>query len=314
MNPLRQPYRFGFSIVDDTDSARLEAVLPVYDLLTRLDLRTTKTVWPLRCGGPGNPGSEAHTLEDASYAEWVRALSKEGFEIATHGASAGSNPRAKTIRGLDRFEQFLGYLPSLHINHGQNQDNVYWGVARFDSPVIRAAVRCAKGKSRRSFVGHRPGSGYFWGGLCQQHIRYSRNLTFSGLISLRAVNPTIPYRDDRRPFVRAWFSACNAASPRQFVGLLSAGNLERLQDEQGICILHTHFGEGFARGGEVSSPVASALERVARLPGRFVPVTQLLDESRGPDRDAEAPRLPTSERMRMEYTWLKQRLAERRTS
>jgi hypothetical protein len=300
--------------VDDTDRARLETVKPVYDLLASLGLRTTKTVWPLRCEDPGNSNSGAHTLEDASYAEWVRALSQEGFEIAIHGASAGSNPRARTIRGLERFEQVVGYLPSVHINHDQNQDNPYWGLARFDSPVVRAAVRCAKGKSRRTFAGHVPGSGFFWGDLCQKHIRYSRNLTFSGIINLRAVNPTMPYRDEKRTYVGAWFSACNAATPRQFVDLLSARNLERLQDEQGICILYTHFGAGFVRGGEVLPPVVTALKRLARLPGRFVPVTQLLDESVSLGRAVHAPRLPTRERMRMEYTWLKQRMAERRTS
>ena len=314
MNPLQYPYRFGFSIVDDTDGALLGTVKPVYDLLARLGFRTTKTVWPLRCNSPGNPNSEAHTLEDASYAEWVRALSQDGFEIAIHGASAESNPRAKIIRGLDRFEQVIGHLPSIHINHDQNQDNLYWGVARFDSPVIRAAVRGAKGKSRGFFVGHRPGSGSFWGDLCQKHIRYSRNLTFTGLINLRAVNPTTPYHDEKRQFVKAWFSACNAATPRQFVELLSARNLERLQDEHGICILYTHFAGGFVSGGEVVGPVATALKCLAGLPGRYVPVTQLLDESLGPDSVAHVPRLPTSERMKMEYTWLRQRLIERRTS
>jgi hypothetical protein len=314
MNPLRHPYRFGFSIVDDTDQARLETVKPVYDLLTRLGLRTTKTVWPFRCDDPGNPNSEAHTMEDASYAEWVRALSQDGFEIAIHGASAESNPRAKTIRGLDRFERVVGYLPSVHINHDQNRDNLYWGAARFDSPAIRASVLCAKGKSRRSFVGHRAGSVFFWGDFCQKHIRYSRNMTFTGVINLRTVNPTMPYRDERRPLVRRWFSSCDAATPRRFVDLLSTENLERLQDERGICILYTHFGDGFSNGGEVIEPVASALRHVASLPGRFVPATQLLDEICDPGGGTEAPLLPSPERMRMEYTWLYQRLRERRTS
>ncbi len=37
---------FAFSVIDDTDDARLENIVPLYDLLTELGLRTTKTVWP----------------------------------------------------------------------------------------------------------------------------------------------------------------------------------------------------------------------------------------------------------------------------
>jgi len=35
--------RFAFTIVDDTDWAAVERVKPVYDLLARLGLKTTKT-------------------------------------------------------------------------------------------------------------------------------------------------------------------------------------------------------------------------------------------------------------------------------
>jgi hypothetical protein len=202
----------------------------------------------------------------------------------------------------------------MHINHDGNRDNLYWGVARFDSPVVRTALLCAKGRSRKSFVGHRADSEFFWGDLCRKHIRYSRNMTFTGVINLRTVNPTMPYRDARRPLVRRWFSFCDAATLQRFVDLLSTRNLERLQDERGICILYTHFGDGFSKDGEVIEPVASALRHVASLPGRFVPATQLLDEICDPGGGTEAPLLPSPERMRMEYTWLYQRLRERRTS
>ena len=36
---------FAFSIVDDTDNATLENISAIYDLLTELNLKTTKTVW-----------------------------------------------------------------------------------------------------------------------------------------------------------------------------------------------------------------------------------------------------------------------------
>jgi hypothetical protein len=311
---LLHPYRFGFSIVDDTDGARLESVRPVYDLLVKLQLRTTKTVWPFRGADNGDARSEAHTLEDVPYAEWVRTLSDEGFEIALHNASCVSNRRSKTVRALDRFVQVVGHLPAMHINHDGNLDNLYWGVARFDSLLVRAAQLGAKGGSRRTFAGHRAGSEFFWGDLCRKHIRYSRNMTFSRVINLRTVNPTMPYRDERRPFVRRWFSSCDASTPERFIGLLTPQNIERLQEERGICILYTHFGAGFTEGGNVVEPVAAALRRVSALPGRYVPASQLLDEICDCGADGQAPVLPKAERMRMEYTWLYQRSKERRTS
>jgi hypothetical protein len=308
------PYRFGFSVVDDTDFARLETVKPVYDLLAKLGMRTTKTVWPLRGGDPRNPNSEAHNLEDARYAEWVRALSQDGFEIAIHGASAESNLRSKTILGLEKFAQVLGHMPTLHINHSRNRDNLYWGVDRFDSAVMRIALRCAKGKSRERFEGHRPESAFFWGDLCLKYIRYCRNMTFPRTINLCSVNPTMPYWDKNRPYVRRWFSSCDAANPQRFGDLLSTKNLERLQDERGICILYTHFGAGFAEGGSVIPPVEAALRRLASLPGRFLPATELLDEMSGTGPDAQAPSLPEAERRRMESTWFVQKLLTGGTS
>lgn len=40
--------RFAFTIFDDTDHQTLENVPPVYDFLSDLGLRTTKSVWPLK--------------------------------------------------------------------------------------------------------------------------------------------------------------------------------------------------------------------------------------------------------------------------
>ena len=41
--------RFAFTVMDDTDVATVDNVLPIYRLLESLGMRTTKTVWPVRC-------------------------------------------------------------------------------------------------------------------------------------------------------------------------------------------------------------------------------------------------------------------------
>src|SRR5687767_6870707 len=132
--------RLFFTIVDDTDHATVERVKPVYDLLAELGLRTTKTVWPLRCENPASQYAETETLEHPPYASWISHLQAEGFEIAWHGAAGDSSVREKTLRGLDRFERVLGTRPIMHVNHSQNRDSLYWRTVRFESSVVRFVV------------------------------------------------------------------------------------------------------------------------------------------------------------------------------
>ena len=54
--------RFAFSIVDDTDMATLERVKPIYEVLERYGLRTTKTVWVYEASEAGNPANRGDSL------------------------------------------------------------------------------------------------------------------------------------------------------------------------------------------------------------------------------------------------------------
>ena len=48
--------KFAFTILDDTDLSTVENVGPVYRLLAELDMRTTKSVWPLGSVSDGPQG------------------------------------------------------------------------------------------------------------------------------------------------------------------------------------------------------------------------------------------------------------------
>ena len=78
---------FAFTILDDTDDTTVNNGRPVYDLLSELGLRTTKTVWafdtPEENRGPYFAGE---TLSSPRYLEWVHQLADKGFEIAFHNA------------------------------------------------------------------------------------------------------------------------------------------------------------------------------------------------------------------------------------
>ena len=93
--------RFAFTIFDDTDGMTLENGPPVYDLLDRLDMRITKSVWPT--AAPAWRPTSGSTCADGDYLTWVLALQAQGHEIGYHNATDGSSTREQTRAALDRF-------------------------------------------------------------------------------------------------------------------------------------------------------------------------------------------------------------------
>jgi hypothetical protein len=296
--------RFAFTIVDDTEASTRENVGPIYELLYEHGLLTTKTVWPLAFRETPRFGGD--TLEDPDYRAWIVELANRGFEIAFHGATDHSSLRAETKRALDRFRETLGRDPLLHANHFGQAEGMYWGDARLDGPAS-LLYRVVNGVLRRNtnYYGHVEGSPYFWGDLCRERITYVRNLSFSDINTLK-VSPIMPYHDSSRPYVRYWFSASEGPSYDAFCQLLSESNQDRLLAEGGACIAYSHFGFGFVEDGRVREEFARLIERLADLPGWFVPASTLLDFLRSQEgwrEEADRKVLRT-----MQYRWLGSRL------
>lgn len=275
MSPARRPWpgeaQFAFTICDDTDNATVENVRPVYDLLTELGLRTTKTVWVF----PPDPahGFTGQCLQDSEYRDFVLDLRDRGFELALHGFRSGDSTREMIEDGLREYLEIVGAPPTIHVNHARNRDNVHWGNAW----LPRWRRRFGRPDPAQDFEGDRRDSPHFWGDLLRKHLRYVRGRTFSGIDTL-AIDPYMPYHLPRFPFVDRWFSSSDGADADRFVALLREENLEALQQNRGACIVYTHFASGFVDGdGRVREDVRNALSRVAARPGWFVPVTALLD-------------------------------------
>jgi hypothetical protein len=270
--------RFAFSIVDDTESSTVENTKPVYDLLESLGMRITKTVWPL--GFTQKPLFGGGTLEDPDYRAWVLELQAAGFEIGFHGATDHSSTREDTLKALDLFREVLGHDPRVHANHFGQAQGIYWGDSRLDG-IPQLVYRAVNGVLRREthFYGHVEGSPYFWGDLSRDRIEYVRNFSFRDVNTLHS-DPLMPYHDPRRPYVRYWFSSSDAAGLDPFCTLLSDEAQDRLLESGGACIAYTHFGFGFAEDGRPDPRFARVVERLAGLPGWFVPVSTLLDHLR----------------------------------
>lgn len=294
---------FAFTVVDDTDVSTVANVKPVYDLLFELGMRTTKTVWPLSCpeGSPNYEGSE--TLEDPAYERFVHQLAEQGFEITWHGPTMESSDRKRVEAGLEAFRDSLGYYPRIHINHGYNRDNVFWGHRRVDQPLLRAALRAAS--DGRVYEGHKEDSPHWWGDLLRERFDYVRNLTFDE-INLANINPTMPYRDRARDLGPLWFSSSDAEDVFAFNRLLAEANQARLESEGGICIVATHFGKGFTKDGRLNERTEVLLRQLAARSGWFVPVGTLLDWLR-----TRVGERSSSEWRRMQWTFARDLVARR---
>lgn len=291
--------RFAFTVIDDTDVATVENVQPIYRLLESLGLFTTKTVWPVACPEGSRFFSRSKTLDDPEYLAFILDLSRRGFEITWHGATMESSTRERTIAALERFRELFGRYPRVHAGHAENRENLYWGPARVDNPVIKQLLRRLGSQPDGYYQGHDPDSPYWWGDLCETHFEYVRNLTFPRM-NLATINPGMPYVDPRRPLGRLWFSSSDAEDVHAFNHLLRSDEQARLEGDGGFCIVATHFGKGFVRDGVVNGETTRLLTELAGRSGWFVPAGTLLDYLR--DRQGGKP-LPAAEWRRMQWRW-----------
>lgn len=301
--------RFAFSILDDTDDSTLKNVEPVYTYLRELGFRTTKTAWPLDCPEGSRLFFAAETLQDRAYLEFVHELVNDGFELAFHGATMESSSRERTQRGLDFFKLEFGSYPKLFCNHGFNRENLYWGSKRFQSVLLRHLFRLNRNDDRDNSEGEEEGSAFFWGDLCKQHIKYVRNFTFYRL-NMLDMNPDMPYRLAKTPYVHYWFSTAEAPDVRAFNRLLSRDRIDRLVEDGGVCIVSTHFGKGFVRDGTLNPETAKILHYISDRPGWFVPVSDILDYL-GVHRD-RSPELGFLQRLLLECRFVADKLTHAR--
>jgi hypothetical protein len=294
--------RFAFTIFDDTDYSTLENTAPVYRFLARIGIRTTKSVWPL---GPV-PAARVSgaTLQDRRYLDFVRWLKGEGFEIALHNVQNHDATRAVVQRGFKEFENLLDQSVRIHCNHSNNRDNLYWGARRVENRALRLGYNLATRFAHDNFFqGHVPDSPYFWGDICKEKIDYVRNFVFDE-INLDRVNPTMPYQDPGKPFVNYWFSSSEGDTVDSFCRMLRDENQDRLESEEGVCIMYTHFGKRFCNG--VLHPEFERLmRRLSKMAGWFVPVGELLDHLK---HTRAVSAIPAAELKRMETRWFLSKL------
>ncbi len=274
---------FIFTIFDDTDVSTLEYIKPIYDYLADRDIKTTKSVWPLSNDGDSDyKGS--HTLEDQSYAQYVRGLCDQGFEIGYHGPTMVSSERKDIIRSLKKFVDIIGIPPRIYAPHSLNRENLYWGSARFSIPLFRILYQFISQEPKNYYQGHIESSSYFWGDLSLQYLDYVRGFTFRDINLLKIIYK-LPYTNPLKPLVKFFFFTCDADNVEDFNSFVSLKNQERLERERGVCIISTHFGKGFIHNRQLHYKTKCLLDQISKRNGWFVPVSTVLDFLRNQQSD-----------------------------
>lgn len=297
-------HQFAFTIVDDTDSSTLANVKPVYDLLARLGMKTTKTAWLFRGEGPAN--DVGATCEDPDYLDWLLSLQRQGFEIALHNAAPCTSRREVTSLALTRFRKLFGAQEILFANHMNCGENIYWGDSRVSGWRRFLYNLATLGKRKGEFRGEVVGDPLFWGDLCQQQVRYVRNFVFDDLDAL-AICPEQPYYDPAKPYVKFWFTSSDGGRLDRFLKNFTVEGLKRVEAGGGLCIAYVHFGYDFTKDGTVNLEFQKRLEFLSTLNGWFVPASQILDHLRQGQGTIQRT-IPHKRLRQLERKWLFQRL------
>ncbi len=287
-----QDKQFAFTIIDDTDSDTIENTRPVYEFLTRLGFKTTKTVWVFA----PRDGFKGLSLENYRYRQHIKKLQKSDFEIALHGVGSGKFNREEIIDGLKIYHRTIGQTPKIQINHGQNPDNLYWGSKRFS--LLRPFWPWGK------FSGEKPKSDYFWGDYAQRELKFIRNFTFKELNILRA-DPFMPYRESSKKYANYWFSSTDAPNLEKFNRIVNQNTIDELIKEKGLAIIYTHFAEGFVRGGKVDRTFEKNMTYLSRQKGWFVPAGEVLEHLLKHGKGGE---INLQQKLSLETRWLRDRL------
>lgn len=290
---------FAFSIFDDTDVATLEYIRPIYDFLTDMGIRTTKSVWAFS-DQRHSDYTGTHTLEHPEYTAYMKVLQSRGFEIAFHGASMLSSERERTERALQIFREIFGDYPRTYAAHSTNRENLYWGFDRVTSPIVRRLYAWLSRERQGQYQGHVKDTPFFWGDLALQHLEYVRTFTYQR-VNLLDITRHIVYKDQSKPWNNKCFITCDADNVEEFNRLLAEESQAKLERKRGVCIVSTHFGKGFTKGGQLRPDCRILLERLSQRNGWFVPVSDLLDHL---GRVVPVTPITKRELHRLEYHWI----------
>ncbi|MDC0568425.1 hypothetical protein OAP01_10350 [Akkermansiaceae bacterium] len=299
--------KFTFTIIDDTDDSTLENTKPIYDFLYKKGILITKTVWVYP---PRDDHSFGDSLQRKEYLEFIKDIKEKGFEIALHNVGSGSYDRSEILNGLEEFKMLLGDYPNIHINHSYNPDSIYGGSKRFNWPFNKLVNRLYP-QYAGVFEGEIKNSKYFWGDKHKDIIEYSRNHEI-GTLNTTKFDPLMPYIDPKRnKYCNYWFSATFAPNQLVFNHLVNKKSINKLERENGTCILFTHLGY-FMKDGKIDEGFKERIDLLSKKTnGSYIPLSLVLDnikEKRVQNGEKPYPKMSLPRKFLMEILHLLTRI------
>ncbi|MBI2058518.1 MAG: hypothetical protein HYT87_01975 [Nitrospirae bacterium] len=284
--PLPEGKSFALAFIDESDKASLAAVRPVYDAFIAAGFRPTLAVWthrPRFDHTQDGPFDEARTpghgvsLEDEAWREYLRQLNLRGFEIASHSASSGDDPREMMKDSFENHLAWFGHAPRIFTPHHYNLETPYSTGDLWSFP-FSMMVNWTVG---RASEGSRTNSPYRWDDSFRRYILYAKGWGVWGLNTFARM-PGMPARPTGSAEGPAWFACTNGYAPSRLPELFSEVQFEKLAREKGVAILCTHFSsftEKMPSGNYVLRPFARDLiDWLSRHPDAWVaPAGEVLD-------------------------------------
>ena len=288
ISPYPNGKNFAFTVTDDPDGNKLEAIRPVYDFLASLNIKTTIAVWvqdPVQTSSFSDVQKKYYpgdSCEKKEYLEYVKSLQTKGFEIALHTVSAGDDLREQTIEGYEKFKRLFSKYPKINIMHSNNLENIYWGKKVVNNSALKKIIGLLSKKSNLPYSGEIPESEFFWGDIIKANTKYVRLWGTTDINTLK-FNRSMPYHDPKKPYVNYWFSFSDGYNVKIFIKLISDQNIKKLKEERGTSIVYTHFSSDFTRKGidgmfHLNEVFKDRMEKLAGdKQGWFVTASEILD-------------------------------------
>ncbi|GAH75176.1 unnamed protein product, partial [marine sediment metagenome] len=271
----------------------------------------TKTVWVYP---PRDKYSKGDSLQRPEYLAFIKDIKDKGFEIGLHSVGSGDFKRDEILKGIEEFKGKIGEYPKIHVNHSYNKDSIYGGYKRFNFP-LRQIVKWIYPQYAGVFQGEEEQSPFFWGDKHKEIIQFNRNHEIDEINTIK-YDRYMPYIDpNRSKYANYWFSATFAPNQWIFNRIVTPESIQRLEKENGICIIFTHLGY-YMKNGQIDPGFVERIEMLSRNPnGIYMPVTRVLKRiaaKRERNRQQPYPVLPWMVKLRMELQHLWTRIKYRK--
>lgn len=275
---LPYSYKFAFTITDDPDNGWFEQKKVVFDFLDSLDLKISIGVWMYKNftgSADDDPFDQGIALDNNEYLEYIKTKKENGHTLFLHTITGGNDNSNVIRKGFEDYNKIFGEYPNHWINHFSNYDNIYWGEKRINWPLLRLVYKLFK---KKKFYGDNENSQYYWGDLCKKHITFVRSFGTNNINTQKA-NPSMPYHDPNKESVKYWYGCSDGYDCNKFNDILSEENVNQLINENGICILYTHFASAFVDTNNKLNPVSKQrLRYISQQEGGwFVPPETILN-------------------------------------